>query len=439
MRTTCTTGITMDVLPCPAEGPALCRYSGRVLERRSNPSIFLACSPLASKLLRLMRGSSFQQEDTMALSNFLIRPPSDAQPARHDATRHAAAPQAANASAFADIMNGQSANAGTSGTEKLPTGMPTVQGMGQSGLVLAGRTPNDMVRARIFTKAEADMRQTKAIEGLMQSTGSGGSTLDLARSMGTARHLRAITGSMDNQLKGAGLGDFVHTRGHAGARPAKTPRMPENSELGQLSARFESGADGVAAVGYDRNGGTSYGKYQVSSRAGSLGEFLRFLDTEAPDLARRLRSSGPGNTGSTRGAMPTAWRAIAAEQPDRFEALQESFVLKSHYRPAVESIAQRTGLSSDTMSTALREVIWSTAVQHGPNGAARIFERANSMSGKPSDPAYEQNLINNVYKIRSRQFGASDSNIQAAVVNRFKQERLLALNMLNGGKNSALA
>ena len=100
-----------------------------------------------------------------------------------------------------------------------------------------------------------------------------------------------------------GMGDFVHSRGgHAQSR-LKASHKVEDTELGQLSAQFESGGDGIAAVGYDRNGGTSYGKYQVSSRAGSLKDFLTFLDTEAPDLSRRLRSSGPGNTGSRRGAM----------------------------------------------------------------------------------------------------------------------------------------
>lgn len=133
------------------------------------------------------------------------------------------------------------------------------------------------------------------------------------------------------------------------------------------------------------------------------------------------------------------WRAIANEQPERFEDLQEAYVRQSHYKPALDSIAQRTGLNPDKISTAMREVIWSTSVQHGPTGAARIFERAHNMSGSPSDPGYERNLINNVYNIRVGQFGSSDSNIQAAVANRFKQEKALALNMLNGGKNTSLA
>ncbi len=375
----------------------------------------------------------------MALSNFLIRPPSDAQPAQGAMSRRSASPQAGNSASFASIMNGQTTNAETaSAPEAQRTGLPA-GGMGiQHGMVLAGRSPSDLMRTQVFSKAETDMRQTKAIDSLMQTVSGGNSTLDLARSMGTARHLRSMTSAMDSRMKGLSMGDFVHSRPPVQSR-TKPAHKVEDVELGQLSARFESGSDGIAAVGYDRVGGTSYGKYQVSSRAGSLKDFLDFLDTEAPELSRRLRASGPGNTGSRKGAMPDTWRAIANEQPERFENLQEAFVHQSHYKPALDSIAQRTGLNPDKISTAMREVIWSTSVQHGPSGAARIFERAHGMSGSPSDPSYERNLINNVYNIRVGQFGSSDSNIQAAVANRFKQEKALALNMLNGGKNSSLA
>lgn len=370
------------------------------------------------------------QEEHMALSNFLIRPPSDAQKAQAGVSRRTAPAQTGNSASFANIMSGQTTNEENASTAEIQ----------RAGMVLAGRSPSDLARTQVFGKAEADMRQTKAIDSLMQTVSGGNSTLDLARSMGTARHLRSMTSAMDNRIKGLNMGDFIHSRTQPQAQArTKASHQVEDMELGQLSARFESGGDGIAAVGYDRNGGTSYGKYQVSSRAGSLKDFLDFLDTEAPDLSKRLRASGPGNTGSRKGAMPDTWRAIASEQPERFEDLQEAFVRQSHYKPALDSISQRIGLNPDKVSTAMREVIWSTSVQHGPAGAARIFERAHAMSGKPTDASYERNLINNVYNIRVGQFGSSDSNIQAAVANRFKQEKALALNMLNGGKTSALA
>ncbi|MBO4301710.1 MAG: hypothetical protein J5861_08935 [Desulfovibrio sp.] len=380
----------------------------------------------------------------MALSNFLIRPPSESPQTSSGTPRRAMTSQTGQSTAFADLVNGPSnENAISSG---LPSSLLPPSVGYQRHFVLAGRTPSDLARAQVFNKAEADLRQGKAMENLMQQTlsGNSGSTLDLARSMGAARHLGSITGAFDSRLRGLNMGDFVHsrknaTRGQSSGSLRTKPAHTDDTGLGQLSARFESGSDGVAAIGYDRNGGTSYGKYQVSSRAGSLSDFLNFLDGEAPDIAKRLRTSGPGNTGSRKGAMPDTWRAIASEQPERFEQLQEAFVHQSHYKPALESIIQRTGLTEKTLSPAMREVIWSTAVQHGPAGAARIFSRADALSGKPTDPAYERNLISNVYKIRVGQFGSSTESVQAAVANRFKQEKAIALNMLDGARSSTLA
>ena len=391
----------------------------------------------------------------MALSNFLIRPPTEAQQSQSVGQRRAASATAPGGASFAAVMQGQARQA-EEGAQSQQTshnqGAQAPAGAGMPGnftngqmparnMVLAGRSPSDLMRAQVFNKAQTDMRQTQAIEGLMQSVGGGGSTLDLARSMGTARQLRSMTSALGDKMGGLTVTDFIHSRpqGQGKSRQGQRAVSAEDQEMGKLSAQFESGRDGVAAVGYDRNGGTSYGKYQVSSRAGSLGDFLDFLDSEAPDISKRLRASGPGNTGSRKGAMPDTWRAIASEQPERFEDLQEAFVRESHYKPAVEAIGQRTSLDADKLSTAMREVIWSTAVQHGPTGAARIFARADGMSGSPDDPGYERKLISNVYKVRSGQFGSSTSEVQAAVQNRFRQEKTLALNLLDDGHKSNLA
>ena len=391
----------------------------------------------------------------MALSNFLIRPPTETQQSQAASPRRAAPTD--GGAGFAAVMQGQSRQAqeaaslpqsaqGTSSRE-LPTQARSAELVGMQAparnLVLAGRSPSDLMRAQVFGKAQADLRQTQALEGLMQSVSGNGSTLDLARSMGAARQLHSLSSTVGESLGGLNGGDFVHSRPQAPAqgKARQKRRQPDavEMELGKLSAQFESGRDGIAAVGYDRNGGTSYGKYQVSSRAGSLNDFLEFLDGEAPDISKKLRAAGPGNTGSRKGAMPDMWRAIAEAQPERFEALQEAYVRESHYKPAVEGISQRTALEADSLSPAMREVIWSTSVQHGPTGAARIFARAEAMSGDPDDPAYERKLITNVYKVRSGQFGSSTSEVQAAVQNRFRQERTLALNLLDDGHSSNLA
>lgn len=219
----------------------------------------------------------------------------------------------------------------------------------------------------------------------------------------------------------------------AGAEHTRT------NELGSLAARFESGSEGIAAIGYDRHGGTSYGKYQMSSRAGTVRSFIKYLDKIAPDLGNRLRSAGSANTGSKRGKMPDTWKQIAAEQPARFEKLQEDFIRKSHLEPAMVAVTKTTGLGFSELSPALQEVVFSTAVQHGPGGASRILNRAASRVDidklgteipKQEQVAAQDKLIRNIYSIRSTQFGSSSARVQSSVKNRLRQEMNAALEML---------
>ncbi len=227
--------------------------------------------------------------------------------------------------------------------------------------------------------------------------------------------------------------DLIHTfrkLAGAGERP-----------IGALAAKFESGAEGISAIGYDRHGGTSYGKYQISSRAGTMKNFIAYLQDKAPDLAGRLESAGPANTGSRRGRMPAEWKKIAEEQPKRFETLQGDFIRSSHFEPAMQAIEESTGVAFKSMPPALQEVLFSTAVQHGPAGAARIISRAVSEVGAGKLQLHDgktpetfkrtgRALIKQIYAIRAGQFVSSSARVQASVQNRLTQEMHEALSML---------
>ena len=197
----------------------------------------------------------------------------------------------------------------------------------------------------------------------------------------------------------------------------------------KLAAQFESGKEGISAIGYDRRGGTSYGKYQIASRPGSMDNFISYLKTEAPDIAKQLEAAGPANTGSRSGRMPDVWREIAASQPERFGELQEGFIRDSHYKPAMEAV-KKAGFNADNFSPALQEVLFSTAVQHGPNGAARIFTRAAQQVGLKAGVPHEQQFIKEVYAKRAGQFENSTAQVREAVHNRLHQEKNMALAMV---------
>lgn len=299
--------------------------------------------------------------------------------------------------------------------------------------------------------AGMDTVSSNALATLARVMEGGSNPLDNVRSALTARSLMDLSASITpggEALRGNALPAQGRAGKTGGAAPASGQKRTapqaqvqhKSGDLGSLSAQFESGADGVAAIGYDRHGGTSYGKYQIASRPGTMNTFMEFLRKEAPDIAGRLAEAGPANTGNRSGEMPKVWQQIAAENPARFEALQDRFIHESHYVPALETISKSAGLGKGKFSPALQEVLWSTAVQHGPAAAARIFARATEQAtaeaqGLPPKQQ-EKEIIKNVYAIRSQQFGSSTERVQEAVQNRLQREMKLALAMTDKGRTA---
>ncbi|HOV86903.1 MAG TPA: hypothetical protein PLM79_11105 [Syntrophobacteraceae bacterium] len=264
----------------------------------------------------------------------------------------------------------------------------------------------------------------------------GGEMNDLATS--ALLNLAAVTGRRDQLAAYYSQAVASRRAGAATAPGASSASQPlsgrplprEVGRLGELSARFESGEMGIKAIGYDEKGGTSYGSYQIASRVGTMRQFLSYLEDHAPEWARRLKAAGPADTGSRQGGMPAEWQKIAEEDPVRFARLQRDFIEESHYFPAMEEIYERTGVNIGKQPRALREVLWSTAVQHGPRGAANIFCRAIEESRTEGGPGPLRDLVRSIYDSRSTQFSGSNPDIRGSVLRRFREERALALALL---------
>ncbi len=370
---------------------------------------------------------------------------------RKPITPPTAAAMKSNASPFASIFAEQ----------KKPSASANTTGMNENFSKQLIMPPNAQAssreiaaRANTIAKVDMDKQRMQALEQMGQNIKSSDSLIDVARNDVTMRNLRSAIGSfslkapvmpMENSIKSGALQQAQRNMRLDTSVPDRDKSIPiqsqakaptiESPELGKLSSQFESGKDGIAAIGYDRVGGTSYGKYQIASRVGSMDKFLTFLDTNASDIAEQLREAGPANTGGRKGGMPNEWRKIAEEQPERFEALQDKFIYESHYKPALAAISAQTPMNEDKISSVMQEVLWSTAVQHGPTGAARIFNRATARSGDHEDKNYDQRVINNIYAIRAEQFGSSTEAVQNAVRNRMHREKNLALNMLRENTN----
>ena len=98
--------------------------------------------------------------------------------------------------------------------------------------------------------------------------------------------------------------------------------------------------------------------------------------------------------------------------------------------------AQRNGELRD--AAALREALFSTAVQHGASGAARIFNEAiDKFLNRPEAgqvggaKSFEQALVSEVYNKRQHQFGGSTEAVRQSVQGRLRQEKDMVLAMLD--------
>jgi hypothetical protein len=196
-------------------------------------------------------------------------------------------------------------------------------------------------------------------------------------------------------------------------------------ELGSLSAKYESNGDpGSIGNNYGDFGGKSYGAYQFASNVGSVNSFLKWLMSADNDLYKRLiaAKNKDGGYGSN---FDSTWKAIAKEDKEHFFDLQHAYIKYAYYDPVVEYFEARDFYINER-SLALRNVVWSTAVQHGTNGAKGIIGLQDLTK---SDRVIITGIYNERMKV-NKYFASSSPAIRQSVYNRFIKELQDALNML---------
>ena len=123
--------------------------------------------------------------------------------------------------------------------------------------------------------------------------------------------------------------------------------------LGQTSERYETGGRGASTISSGRGdlGGASYGAYQLSSRMGTLAEYL---------AQSRYGESFAGLTPAT-AAFDDRWRELANTDPG-FARDQHDFIKRTHYDVQVERL-QAVGVDLSGRGPAVQDAVWSTSVQ----------------------------------------------------------------------------
>jgi murein DD-endopeptidase MepM/ murein hydrolase activator NlpD len=217
-----------------------------------------------------------------------------------------------------------------------------------------------------------------------------------------------------------------------------TPPTGGHKELGKLSEEFETGGrgPGTASTGVGDAGGVSYGSYQMTSKNG--GTVLRFVSQPAFPWRDDFRGLSPGSPEFT-----AKWKAIAAAAPEAFHAAQHAYIKATHFDVLAANALDADRLDVTTRSAALQDVIWSTAVQHGPNTPVihRALAALRNQGVRDVDGSgFDRGLIQAIYAERGRRdalgalvyFANNSTPVQDGVAKRFVREERSALRMLDG-------
>lgn len=205
-----------------------------------------------------------------------------------------------------------------------------------------------------------------------------------------------------------------------------------NNFMGFLSSKYESNGDtGCVSNLAGDSGGKSYGVWQLSSNMGSLASFIGWLRDKNINFYNLLMDArnSDGNTYGTN--FDNAWRGLAQTNSEEFYNLQKEYIKYAYYEPSAAKIKQKYGLDVNSMSLAFKNVVFSTAVQHGVGGASTVYSNINM-------GLQERELLSAVYDERSKvdkYFANNSESVKQGVYARFQTERQDALKMYDYEKN----
>lgn len=242
----------------------------------------------------------------------------------------------------------------------------------------------------------------------------------------------AVSGGSMNKPGSSSVGSG--SSASSSGTPPAVKSYAASSGLGSLSAQYESGSLGSAAIGNDSTGGYSYGKYQFSTKRGSFDNLMKGLQEKAPEAYAKLQAAG-GSAAAAQGTpeFKAAWKE-ASSMPG-FADAEHGVAKATLYDPALSRIEKSTGVDVSKRSKALQDVAWSVAIQHGDSGANSVFKSAQQKLGKDFANASDEEIMNSIYDVRGNFFSNSTDAERRSVQARFVKEREAALGSLQAERS----
>lgn len=200
----------------------------------------------------------------------------------------------------------------------------------------------------------------------------------------------------------------------------------EHSELGSLSARYESGGKGVGFISSGKGdpGGQSYGRHQLSTKD-SMGAFLR--SDEGKPYAAQFKGLSPGTP-----QFNDVYKKIAAEKGADFEKAQKDFYTRTHYQPLLKH-AEKLGY--DVNNRGVQESLFSMSVQHGK---AKDVVSSAAASGISKNPEEQINSLYSARKSYVKELPTLPDKTKESVLNRYEREQKDAIQYSRGPNSDKL-
>lgn len=295
------------------------------------------------------------------------------------------------------------------------------------------RTAQQARAAALEAGARAQDERAKALRTLVRRTVVGGVVAGVLAVAVGATGLLAYRNAAETRRALAQIQDerLLQDRLIRLARNRDLPEPPYDEAT--LARRYEGQT--ADHVGTDFLGGVYYGVYRLQART-QMKAFVDFLGRHAPPWRERLLAAGGESAALARdAAFVEAWRALATDAATaaEFAALQHEFVRSTTYEVLVRRLAAKSGFDVRSRSTALKAVVYSIAVQHGP--ATRFVGEALAALGDPAQRS-DRVVIEQLYRYRDRvddyfpELRERSPNLVELIRERYQWEQRDALHML---------
>lgn len=191
------------------------------------------------------------------------------------------------------------------------------------------------------------------------------------------------------------------------------------SDIGSISGQWESGKFGAESqfgvgsisTGKGDKGGKSYGQHQLSSKKGTMADFLN--SDEGKPFAKVFGKTRPGSA-----EFDKIYSHIATAQPEAFAKAQHSFLDRTHYQPALKTAAQ---MGYDVKDPRVQEAIWAGGVQFR-NNMPKILTKPSATASIGKSPEEQVTAL-----------ATAKQQYAPKVQNRFQYEAQAILGQTPGG------